>query len=380
MRLLVLNVDRDDDLGRKAKVKAPCIGRQQVLDAAGALALADPEEADANGMFAAVKEYDAIAQDPRAWGADEVFVAAATGHTHEGTRADAEMSRQIDEILRQTGADHCILVSDGGEDEHVMPIISSRLKVDGVKRVVIKQSQNLEGFVFLMQRLMHDEKLQRRFFLPLAFLLIAAGVSIGYDRPQIFIMAAFFLAAFYIFVQVFQWQDTIGGLFSRIGQELQAGKLSFVASLVALVVVVWGGIQTLEEIRIYDQTQGDVEDPAVYSLLFADFIYWRIVAAILIVIVGRALDELVREHRVRPRYWLSFTFTAAASVMLAPVLGGLRENHLQGVPVADLVTAKALTEFFFGVFLLVVGLIMRRYFQQVGPMAGASRPEPGGEL
>src|SRR5688572_28192186 len=105
MRLLVLNVDRDNDLGRKTGIQAPLIGREAVLRGATALAVADPEEADANGMFAAVKEYDEIAAQPDVYGADAVFVAAATGHIREGTYADTAMAHQIDQILAETGAD-----------------------------------------------------------------------------------------------------------------------------------------------------------------------------------------------------------------------------------------------------------------------------------
>ena len=41
-KILVLCVDRDNDLGDKAKVKGPVVGRDEILKAAGVLALADP--------------------------------------------------------------------------------------------------------------------------------------------------------------------------------------------------------------------------------------------------------------------------------------------------------------------------------------------------
>src|SRR5687767_14831464 len=115
MRLLVLNVDRDDDLGRKTGIRAPIIGREDMLRAATALAVADPEEADANGMFAAIKEYDEIAARKLEYDAEEVFVAAVTGHIREGLIADNMIAHQIDEIIGRTHADAVILVSDGGE-------------------------------------------------------------------------------------------------------------------------------------------------------------------------------------------------------------------------------------------------------------------------
>jgi len=377
MRLLVLNVDRDNDLGRKTGIQAPLIGREAVLRGAMALAVADPEEADANGMFAAVKEYDQIAAAPDVYGADAVFVAAATGHIREGTQADTAMAHQIDQILEETKADHCILVSDGGEDEHVMPILQGRLKVDGVKRVVIKQSKNLEGFVYLFSRLMNDEKLQRRFFLPLAFLLVAAAVAIGFGEPQIFVMALLFLGAFYIFVQVFKWQEPIGGMFTRIGAQLQAGKLSFVASLLALVVVVWAGYRTLQKVNLWKDAYGAPIDPLTYTLLFADLILWRLIAAVLIIVGGRAVDELVREHRVRPGYFEAAAYIAAGGVFLQPIVHAARLYLVPpGRAFDELFTAELVTQLFFGGFLLFIGLIMRRYYQHVVPARQAMMGAP----
>ncbi len=59
-RLLVLAVDRDGDLESKTKVRSPVFGREGVVSAATQLAISDPEEADANSIFAAVKEYDRL--------------------------------------------------------------------------------------------------------------------------------------------------------------------------------------------------------------------------------------------------------------------------------------------------------------------------------
>jgi len=48
-RLLILCVDRDDDIGLKTEEKTPILGRKENLNAAISLALKDPEEPDANG-------------------------------------------------------------------------------------------------------------------------------------------------------------------------------------------------------------------------------------------------------------------------------------------------------------------------------------------
>jgi len=57
-RILILCVDRDNDLGMKAGIKTPILGRKENIRAAATLALRDPEEPDANAMFEAVRIYD----------------------------------------------------------------------------------------------------------------------------------------------------------------------------------------------------------------------------------------------------------------------------------------------------------------------------------
>jgi putative membrane protein len=74
-RILILCVDRDGDLGAKAGVKTPLIGRTANLDGAVSLALKDPEEPDANAMFEAVSLHDRFSNEKSA---DEVIELAQT--------------------------------------------------------------------------------------------------------------------------------------------------------------------------------------------------------------------------------------------------------------------------------------------------------------
>ena len=60
MTTLILNVDRDDDLGRKAKVKSPIIGIDENIEAANLLGQSDPEDSDLNAIFSAISTYNKL--------------------------------------------------------------------------------------------------------------------------------------------------------------------------------------------------------------------------------------------------------------------------------------------------------------------------------
>ena len=60
MHTLIICIDRDNDLGEKAKVASPIIGRAANIDAAVRLAAADPEDSDINTIFGGINVYDEL--------------------------------------------------------------------------------------------------------------------------------------------------------------------------------------------------------------------------------------------------------------------------------------------------------------------------------
>jgi len=138
-KILILNVDRDNDVGVKAKVKTPIIGRESVLKSAEKLLLNDPEEADGNAMFAAIKIYDKLKEKEV-----EVEVAVITGSERGGVDADLELDRQLTEVLKVFPADKVILVTDGYSEEEIISIVSSKKPILSIHRIVVKHSKSIE--------------------------------------------------------------------------------------------------------------------------------------------------------------------------------------------------------------------------------------------
>nr|HPM61310.1 DUF373 family protein [Methanoregulaceae archaeon] len=123
-RTLVLCVDRDDDIGYKGRVESPVLGRAACLNAAYSLALADPEDSDVNAIFQAIKIYDELAA-----AGESVEIALIAGDHMHMLEGDRKIGASIDSLVRETGVDNCIVVTDGAEDEFVIPIVQSRVPV-----------------------------------------------------------------------------------------------------------------------------------------------------------------------------------------------------------------------------------------------------------
>jgi len=138
---LIVCIDGDNDIGIKADITTPIIGRDTILESATKLAISDPEEADANAMFGAIKLYDRmIKQYP-----DESFeVATIAGSSMGGVEADRKMVRELTEVMEHFKATGVILVTDGFADEELVPIVQSRIPITSIHHVVVKHSERIE--------------------------------------------------------------------------------------------------------------------------------------------------------------------------------------------------------------------------------------------
>lgn len=149
-RILILCVDRDGDVEKKAEIKTPILGRAANLEAAVALALNDPEEPDANAMFEAVRLYDRLQNEKQT---DEIFeIATISGTELGGVSADRKLVAELNNIIQSFNASEVILVTDGYSDEAVLPLVESRVPVSSIRRIVVKHSESIEETAALFSR------------------------------------------------------------------------------------------------------------------------------------------------------------------------------------------------------------------------------------
>ena len=171
-KLLILVVDRDNDIGRKTGLQTPIVGFEENLKAAQALLLADPEEADANAIFGGLKLYRELAEKL----GDDVEIATLAGEENEGIEADMKIMKELEQVLQRFKADGCVLVSDGVTDQFITPILSSKLPILSVRRVVVRHSEAVEQTWLVLGRylkLVFTEPRYAKIFLGIPGLLMA---------------------------------------------------------------------------------------------------------------------------------------------------------------------------------------------------------------
>ena len=248
-RTFILCVDRDGDLGAKAGVKTPIVGREENLNAAVALALRDPEEPDANAIFEAVRVYDRLLGEGKS---EEVFkIATISGSELGWVEADRKIVAELNELLGSFPANEVILVTDGYSDEAVLPLVESRVPVSSVRRIVVKHSQSIEETAALFTRylkmIMENPRYSRiALGLPGLLFLILGILSIFnllyyYWIAFIFVLSAFMVVKGFgvdkIVENFIQWMKE----YSPPPPSVQISNYSTVAGFLCIIVGIYLG-------------------------------------------------------------------------------------------------------------------------------------------
>ncbi|PSP26996.1 hypothetical protein BRC65_08255 [Halobacteriales archaeon QH_2_65_14] len=315
--LLVLCVDLDDDLGRKTGTETPVIGRESVRQAAVALATADPEDSDVNVLFEGLHLAETIRDET-------VEVAAVAGVDGREVEANRRVGEEVDRVLAElaTGEDvRAVVVTDGAQDESVLPVIRSRVQIDGVRRVVVRQAQDLESMYYTIKQVLDDPETRGTLLVPLGILLLIYPLTILanlLNLPGTVFGLASGLLGLYLLARgfgVMQWLDQT---VERTRTALFTGRVTLITSVVAAALMAIGGVngvQTLEETRAASpDALGVIE--VIAALLFGA-IQWFAAAGVMSSL-GRVTDEyLTGEFRWR---YLNAPFYVVA---IAAVLHGV---------------------------------------------------------
>ncbi len=242
-KLLVICVDRDNDVGEKTGISTPVVGRDACIEAAQRLALEDPEDADSNSIFSAIKTYEDLIS--KGYDAQVITV---TGVKNRGVQADEKIASEIKSVLQTFSANGAVIVSDGEDDESVIPVIQNVLPVISVQRVVMKVSRTVEYsyavFGKYLKMIAYDSKYSKFFLgVPGILLLIGGIASVFNYTTEIFAIlvsilgGAFLIRAFDIDRAWSHWTKPTPSGFIRMFTVI-TGIIFILSSISAGVVAV----------------------------------------------------------------------------------------------------------------------------------------------
>lgn len=294
METLVLCIDRDNDLGENINVEGPIIGEEENIRAARDLALADPEDTDVNALFGAIK----IARELK------TEVATLTGDRAVGIVSDTKIAKQLDELIKKFKPESVIVVTDGAEDEEIIPIIQSRVKINSVKTVIVRQSKELEKAYFkithFLKEVEKDPNLARLIFVipGLILLLIAIGGALNLLMYAMLLLLA--IVGMYLIIKGLGYEEEFFSRLSEFLKSLSIERVSIVAYLLAVITLIIGLGFGYDEYSEKNPTGFVDVVTTVLTLKFANII----LLAVIIAITGRIIDEYAMERYLNIRVYL----------------------------------------------------------------------------
>jgi len=336
--LLVLCVDLDDDLGRKTGIPTPVLGDDDVTEAAVALATADPEDSDVNVLFQGVRVRDELAA-----GGETVEVAAVTGVDGPDVQANRAVGAEVDRVLAElsTGEEvAAIVITDGAQDESVLPVIRSRMPIDGVRRVVVRQAQDLESLYYTIKQVLADPETRGTILVPLGVLLLIYPLVVMANRFDVAGAAVLGVISggvgLYSLFRGLGLEETVDGAADAVRNVLYAGRVTLITYVVAAALIVVGGVQGTETVAsVHTAVGGSVPTSVTLTAFVHGFVQWLGVAGITSSL-GQITDEYLA-GRFQWRHLNAPFYVAAIAVVSYGVTGFV-------LPAAPGVTSLTLVE------------------------------------
>ena len=321
-KTIVLCVDRDDDYGKKAGVKSPIVGEKANLAAAQALALKDPTESDINAVYAAVHAYRKLKKD-----GENVEVVTVCGHRDRDYKADKVIVAQLEKILKKGDVKGVVVISDGADDEQVLPLIQSHTKVLGVQTIIVKQAKELEKSYYVIKEVLRDPHFARLIFgLPgIALALYGAVHLLGIQQISLNVFLA--LIGLYLILKGFGIEDSLMGAFATFRKTTSIERASFplyVGSALLFLLSLWAGVDNMS--FVWGAVPGGVIIKPGYinivniSAFLLGFIGLAILAAILF-LAGRVGDMYYKGEYYRIRKYARSIVSMIALYVIAEAVG-----------------------------------------------------------
>ncbi len=316
VKTLVITIDRDDDLGKKTSLKGPIVGEKACIKAAETLAISDPGESDANAIFGAIKAY----REMKELG-ENVEVALITGHKDRGIKADREVARQLEMLKEKYGFEDVVLVSDGADDEQLIPVIQGITRIANIQRVVIKQSQAIESSFYLLKEVFRDPHFARIIFgLPGIVLLIYSVVYLlGIQKLSLNITLG--ILGVYLIFKGFGFEDALARWFSSFKKTASFERASFplyISAVFVILLALWAGFDSAMEAynKLLIVGQQNSAAPVISFVVGSLGLF---LLAVLIFYAGRIVDMYHRGEVLRIRRYSRSMITAISAYLIVDV-------------------------------------------------------------
>ena len=238
---------------------------------------------------------------------DTCEVVILTGDARVGLVSDRKVSDQFDQVIKEHPPSSAHLVSDGAEDEFLFPILASRVRIDGVRRVFIRQNASIESTYYTLVRALKDPKLRAKTVLPFALMMLTLGIAAAAGVIWWGVIGLLVLLGIYLIFWTFDIDEALIDSVRSASTDIRQGSVAFGFGLFAIALV---GIGFLSGYNVY--VGAPSRSPLERILFFANYAFiWWVIAGV-IWEGGRA----IRRYLVRGRFSRTFPIATTSIIGL----------------------------------------------------------------
>jgi len=286
--------------GQLGDTRPPVVSRSAVEQLVTTVGVDDPEDSRVNCLLEGLR----VARD-----LDDDAIVAVLSATDEPVSGDREIARQIDELVGSYDPDSAVVVVDSAEDERLVPIIESRVRVDAVDRVVVRQARDIESTYYLLKQFLADEELRKTILIPVGLALLAFPALLAvFDSLTVSVGAIAAVVGVFLLYKGLSIDTRLANFSGNVRDALYSGQVSLITYVVGgglALVGIFAGVLGVSSLN--SQTSSEV----LLAMQFAhDSVPW-LTGAALIASAGRLLDELIRDDEIGTAY-VNLPFVAIA--------------------------------------------------------------------
>lgn len=364
MKTLILNVDRDNDFGDKVGIEGPILGYAECYNAAIKLITNDPEDSDANALFGAIRHYEELQRQGK-----DVDVGLITGNIDVGEKSDEVLGNQLDEMLQKGDFTDVIMVTDGAEDDYIVPVVVSRIKIRYVKHIIVRHNQNIESLYYYIVRGLKDKKLVNKFIIPLGLVFLTYGVvSLGFILYSIIAAKVQFvdpslgavtfvtivLGAYFV-ERGFELGKFAKRMLTSVREYAQETRILFLSYVISSMLIFAGLASSYAIARRSHQNALDG------VLIFLSLFTWWIYAAVFTREVGTAVDMASSRKAGIQRIWYGLMFALSIAFIVYGMI-----NYIRFILGFISFTFAVVSVFFLvmGLIIAMLSSMVHRYYGQ----------------
>ena len=306
----------------------PIVGREAVERLVTSAGVDDPEDSRVNCLLEGLR----LSRD-----LDDETVLAVLSGSGDSVGGDREIAAQVDQLVAEYDPDSAVVVVDSAEDERLVPIVESRVPVDAVDRVVVRQARDIESTYYLLKQFLGDEELRKTILVPVGLALLAFPALLAVvNDVTVAVGSIAAVVGLFLLYKGLNIDSRLLGFSEQVQQALYSGQVSLVTYVVAAGLALVGlFVGALGASSLDGQTSGEL---ILATRFVHDSVPW-LTGAALIAAAGRLLDEFIRNDELGNAY-INLPFVAVA---VGVAIRGFSAYFLRLADVAEPLTVPSIS-------------------------------------